>query len=260
MDLETLLTDALAGHAEALPTAPGAWEENTSRVRRDRRRRAVAGGVAASLLVGGAVSAGLLLQRDRPATLQVADPPRGYVVEGYTLLAPAAKVGTVDVDGRSRDVVAFLGRAISRPGRPPSEPEACVAVAEPDGRVTSRGPADPCIGPVKVQGGSALLFELVPLSQSGLPAQPCSYGPMGNLDLALVAPQTTGVTMVTAAGREVAYALVPGTESWPFRLFAGTVPQRELTAGYRLVRGTTVLQDEIPPADATARGCPTTGG
>lgn len=95
----------------------------------------------------------------------------------YTDVYPPVRLGSVNVEGTAYDVVVFLGKPVTRRSGG-GDLMACVAVSDDRGVVGDLW-ADPCQGLARVQGGNDFVRQLTPLFETGLPALPCSFGPMG---------------------------------------------------------------------------------
>lgn len=267
MDLDTQLRTALDQAASAVPGHPGAWEDNAGRVRRDRHRRTVVLSAAVVVATVGLAGAGLSLARsprDRVEVQPATTPTRPPL---YALARPSAyrhvhapvRLGAVNAEGRVYDVVVFLGQPVTRN---PTDRDlmACVAVADEHGVVGNLW-ADPCQGPARIQLNNDFIGQLTPLLQAGLPAQPCSYGPMGNFDAIMTSTLTVSVSATTSGGSTRALELVTGTENWPVRVFAGAPPAGEVFRHYRLQGGDGVTLADVP-LGGPANGCvtPAPGG
>jgi hypothetical protein len=265
MDMEAQLRTALNEAASTVPSHPSAWADNTERVRRYRRRRAVVLPTAFLAATAGLGAATFGLSGSPSDRLEVEPGTTLTRAPGYVLARPSAytdvygpvRLGSVDVKGRVYDVVVFLGKPVMRrPGA--TDLSACVAVADERGVVGELW-ADPCEGPARVQGGNNFVGQLTPLRWTGLPALPCSYGPMGNVDAILTSASTASVSSTGSAGSVGSLDLVAGTEGWPVRVFTGAPPAGEVFSSYLLKSADGTVIAEVPlggPANGCVKAAP----
>ncbi len=202
--METLLAETLAERARAVEVPGGAWVENVRRVRRDRGvRAAVATAASVAVVAGGAALATAPRSPNEPAILRSPSARPTLVPDGH-----------VDID-------TYDGRLVDLYLEPRADGLWACAEVRDGGPKACEGPALDRAQP----SGAQSVMVLTPLRGSGLPVADCELGPLGNLQVVLTSPGSTGIAVTYSGGGVDTWERVGRTEGWPVEVYAGVVPR-----------------------------------